>query len=246
LPRGVLEAFRCLFYDKDDPRITREQRKATVVDGFTEYNTVDGTNYRVHPNFNNAGSWYDWAIIKCPHNNIDLMRQVEYRPRHTGSGKPIKRESIGRTGKGRKDVVVESTGQKKYGPGHVPAKVIALYMCPVDRVPKAIVHACRPWMQMNYNKSSTILECWHLQYKQEQDYKIVGPTKQRRKIIKLRPQYASIRADCLLERVVVFQETPGIHETIEDDISSGHVILVTDRREVWPNEFLEHAIEKAD
>jgi hypothetical protein len=239
VPRGVLEGFRSLFYNLEDPHSTRETRASTMVEGYTEFNDLDGTNYRVHPNYSNSGPWYDWAIIKCPHNNTDLMKTNLLRPLLPDSGKPMKRESTSRSGKGKKNVLVASYCESKYGPGHVPAKVIALYMCPNDHVPKALVHACRPWMQMNYKKSSTILKCWHLQHRQEEAYKIVGKSRQRRKCIRLRPEYSSILADSLLERIVVFEETPGIHETIDDDIYSGHVIFVTDRKSYWPQQFFD-------
>ena len=77
-------------------------------------------------------------------------------------GKPYV-ASKDKKGKDRKQQAV-SYCEYKHGNGHVPAKIVALFIDPEDGMEMAIVQTCRPWMQKNYDCTSAITESFHLQY----------------------------------------------------------------------------------
>ena len=122
--------------------------------------------------------------------------------------------------------------------GCVPARIMAMYKHPVTQVDMAIVHACRPMMQVNVEKSSVITESWHLQHIVDE----VNPdnedetTQQTR----LYPMYNPIRTDKFIDRLRVYMETPSLDDSWNDEESSGHVILVTRRSTHWASSFLSH------
>ena len=132
----------------------------------------------------------------------------------------------------------------KDGPNHVPAKIIALLEDPETKKPMALVHACRPWMQKNYNRTSAITESWHLQYWKEDDPEPPNRSdkKGRRPRQRLRSHYNLVSVDTIKERIYVVEETPGIHETLPVAEYSGHVVFVLDRKSVWPAEFVRKRV----
>ena len=131
------------------------------------------------------------------------------------------------------------------GPNHVPAKIIALFEKPGTNEPMALVHACRPWMQKNYNRTSAITESWHLQYWKEDDPEPPNRSdkKGRRPRQRLRSHYNLVSVDTIKERIYVVEETPGIHETLPVAEYSGHVVFVLDRKSVWPAKFLQKRLD---
>jgi hypothetical protein len=100
----------------------------------------------------------------------------------------------------------------------------------------AIVHACRPWMVKNEERSSVISESWHLQHvrnNKELDDKSV--------VLRLIPQYNMIRTSEFVDRIRVFEENPGIQEDWPNNDSSGHVIWVLSRsKHCWADYFVSH------
>ena len=128
--------------------------------------------------------------------------------------------------------------ETQHGTHHVPAKVVALFTCPDDTTQaKALVHACRPWMQKNYDRTSAITESWHLQYYKELGDVTDPITKVTNHGKWYTPVYAVINADELKENIFCIEESPGLPETIEIEPSAGHVIFITDRISHWPGLF---------
>ncbi len=145
LPHAMLLAFHNLYYNpannaehhskshRTHSILPQEKRLRTVVNGYTEYVLEKHVRYRVHPNYKSNGPWYNWAIIKCPHDNIDLVCNPDpswpTNPPAEGEGPPSVEETIFGKGKreGTKTVVRPvSYCETKYGPQHVPAKVVVL------------------------------------------------------------------------------------------------------------------------
>ena len=121
-----------------------------------------------------------------------------------------------------------------HGPKHVPAKIIAMYVDPEDGMDMALVHACRPWMQKNYDRTSAITESWHLQYLRDlHDPKNSTP---------LRPKYMEVPASCLTTNCFIVEETPGIHDCLPDEVYTGHLIYITDRATTWAENFTKQQL----
>ena len=122
-----------------------------------------------------------------------------------------------------------------YGEDHVPARILALYKDPITFKDMAMVHACRPTMEINVLRSSVITESWHLQHfvakENEQDPKS--------KTV-LYPLYNPIEAEKIVNRIKVYMETQQIEDTWDDLESSGHVIVATPRSTHWASAFLSH------
>ena len=249
LPSSVKDAIANIYFpdeeeDEEDDSCFKECRDDTAmsamkVQGFTEYVGHKGVVFRAHPNFGNKGLWNDWSIIKCPNNGVDLSRNpfpddrtVPKKKPLDGEGPPIKKEEeYHRRTKSRNRIEKPiSWCEQHHGPQYVPAKIIVLYKDPVTGINMALVHACRPWMQKNYDRTSAITESWHLQYvRDEHLFKNKSP---------MRPFYNEVEASSLTENVFVVEETPGIHECLPDKVYTGHVIYITDRKEIWPRVFL--------
>ena len=85
---------------------------------------------------------------------------------------------------------------------------MALYQDPVTGKDMAIVHACRPMMLLNAERSTVITESWHLQH--YIDY-IDANDAMKGKI--LVPVYNPIPADQLVGRVRVYMETQQANRT---------------------------------
>jgi hypothetical protein len=266
LPQGILTAFQVLYYSREEEETSQQflaHAETTIVEGFTEYVAKDGTVYRAHPNYQNRGPWYDWAIIPCPHKSHDMKRNPDWkvlgklRDPKAGEGLAMgptedSEETTNKRGAASKKkdkqnelVRMKSYCMSKFGLNHVPAKVLAFFSCPENGKPRVLVQACRPWMQKNYDRSSVIFESWHLQVLVND--KEMGTENGKNKGTKplkaietyLTPQYMLIPATELKERIYVVEETPGIHESLPNNKDvSGHCILVTDRMTNWAPNFL--------
>jgi len=260
LPSAILEAYTNLYYDFTVPDFASKNkagdsplttRMNTRVEGYTEYVSETGVRYRVHPNYQNNGPWYDWAIIPCPNGYDDLVCNPDPNappsvPR-VGEGPPFAspnpvadaKQKAGSKRKMSALVPQKSYCETKYGQHHLPAKVVALFTCPETATEKALVHACRPWMQKNYDRTSTLTESWCLQYFVE-DVDVPpkhGAKKPGTKQV-LKPVYNVIDASDLKENIFVLDENPGLHEHVEYTSTSGHVVFITNRKTHWPSLFL--------
>jgi hypothetical protein len=246
LPTQILEAFTNLYFPddqdddiSDDYSADETLRTNIVVCGYTDYVSVTGQIFRSHPNFGNRGNWNDWSIIECPNNGVDLSRnpypddpEVKQLPPRMGEGRPMKSEGLpsGNHKLHRKSERIISWCEQRFSHKHVPAKIIALYVDPFTGEDMALVHACRPWMQINYDRTSAITESWHLQYVRD-EHLSNNPSP-------MRPFYTPVLASTLTENVFVVEETPGIHDSLPDSVFTGHVIYITPRIEIWPDVFL--------
>ena len=155
LPKQTLENMDRIYFQND---VDRHKYKQRTVFGYTEYKSWCGEKqificYRSHPNYHNCGEHYDWAIIRDPNgadcrfmDNSELSEQKK-AVRHNA----VPAEQV-------------SYLDWKYGEGHVPARIMALYKSPRSGKEYAIVHACCPWMMLNQERSSVMSELWHLQH----------------------------------------------------------------------------------
>ena len=220
----ILKLYREAYFSYDEEEgITLESMKDRVIQGYTECNHK-GTIYRSHPNLQNNGPFYDWAVVKCPNNCVDI--------RFSDFSSSSQRKQTNREKKAKNHV---SYITATYGRGHVPARILALYCDPITGVAMALVHACRPQMVVNVKKSGVITESWHLQHVvDEVDADCTsGATL-------LVPFYNPIPITEFVDRILVYLESPSIESTWVDDESSGHVILVTRRSTHWASTFLSH------
>ena len=243
LPSAIQEAFTNLCFPSDNDEKTLS---ATEVRGYTEYVNHKGTIFRAHPNYGNKGAWNDWSIIECPNDCVDLSRNpypddpdVSDLEPLEGEGSPIKQEEDEhhRSKVGDKKGKYKRTTdrpiswcEKNHGPRHVPAKILALYIDPETGLDMALVHACRPWMQKNYDRTSAITESWHLQYIHD-EHLVNNP-------LPMRPFYSAIEASCLTDNIFLVEETPGLYKSLPCVEFTGHVIYIFDRKEFWPGIFL--------
>ena len=259
LQSQILEVFHNLFFDTSSIKHNSENSLeglqikcaanlkamySTVVEGYTEYVGHLGCLFRAHPNYRKLGIWCDWSIIQCPNDCIDLLRNSHYHSYPDmnlldplpGEGPPVfhtstdnKRRHIGKKTNIKQERPLSWT-EDMCGSGYVPAKILSLYVDPHTGVDMALVHACRPWMQKNYDRSSAITECWHLQYIRDED--------KQSNYLPLRPYYNIIPASCLTYNIFVVEETPGIHDSMPDNEITGHLIFITDRVTCWAEAFL--------
>ena len=239
LQKEILESLTGVYFtykDGQDPDETK--RLATIVLGYTEYVNGKGNVFRAHPNYGNKGTWNDWSIIKCPNGNNDYLRNPYPDDKSAKPLPPLRDEGppskimMRDYRKGHTKETLQrpqSWVQHDHGQKHVPAKIIALFVDPDDGEEMTLVHACRPWMQKNYDRTSAITESWHLQY--------VRDLHLRKNPTPLRPQYNIVPASSLTENIFVVEETPGIHKCLPDKEFTGHVIYITDRATTWMENF---------
>jgi hypothetical protein len=228
LPLPILQLFKEEYFSisNDTPLSSFLDRE---ICGYTEYNHK-GKVYRSHPNPHNVGEWYDWVVLKCPNNEVDgrysnLSVRSERRRSQKESVAPINSSCVENT----------------YGRGSVPARIVALYRDPITGVDKAIVHACRPMMELNVERSSVIQDSWHLQH--FVDYKI---EKDPRSGTLLVPLYNIVLTSSFIDRIRVFMECREIENTWLDIESSGHVISLAKRSTHWSASFTSHESDSSD
>ena len=92
----------------------------------------------------------------------------------------------------------------------------------------AIIHACRPWMVKNEERSSVISESWHLQHVRTHELLEEGEV-----VVRLVPQYNMVKTSAFIDRIRVFEENPGIQEDWPNKDDSGHIIWVLSRSKHW-------------
>jgi hypothetical protein len=220
---SLMKKLYCEEYFSVNKHNTYESFKNHVIFGFTEYNK-HGKVYRAHLNQLCKVMFYGWAVIKCPYDNIDIW----YSGLSSESNcKKTNWETI------LVDPILYLTN--KYGSDHVPARILAFYKHPSTFKDMALVHACRPMMEINVIRSSVITESWHLQHmvaKEDED-----DTRSRSYLC---PIYNSILAEAIVDRFYVFMESQEIEDTWEDEEGSGHVLVATKRSTHWASAFCSH------
>ena len=224
VPLVVLELLRDEYFDTKEHAFN--VLAGREIDGFTEY-MGRGKRYRAHPNHNGFGSWYDYAVVQCPNNGQDLARpkrnKIDCQNNHHKKQKPNDLSDS------------MSALDELYGEGHVPAKILALYRNPVSGDDMAIIHACRPWMVKNEERSSVISESWHLQHVRTHELLEEGEV-----VVRLVPQYNMVKTSAFIDRIRVFEENPGIQEDWPNKDDSGHIIWVLSRSKHWADQFVCH------
>jgi hypothetical protein len=230
LPQPIISLFDEEYFTEDKEHSFQSFR-FRVIKGYTEYKSR-GKLFRSHPNHQNHGPHYDWAVIKCPNGNVDLrfsnMSLSSNRRRNKNEDKV-------------RNSYFTSYLRKKYGKDYVPARIMALYQDPVTGKDMAIVHACRPMMHLNAERSTVITESWHLQH--YIDWVDANDVMKGKLLV---PVYNPIPADQLVGRVRVYMETQPILESWDDLESSGHVIMATQRSTHWAKAFLSHETDSEE
>ena len=162
---------------------------------------------RCHPNFQNEGPWYDWALVRFDCSNCFFHK------------KSLGNEKLYRAFKrNRKDV------QDRYDPmEHVPQNPDDCVPCKIlafganeHGTPMALVHGCSFRTTNSHVSSDTVLvEFWHLEYQNLVAKERVSPDKPREKSTTYQAPYlcwvelSSIVAPCF-----VVEEEPGLHEVL--------------------------------
>jgi hypothetical protein len=212
------------FWEGED-NATNERDNGTterVIFGYTEYQLPCGNLVRAHPNFRSEGPFYDWCIVPDPNEEHD------YAVEHISVRKVP--ESLHRC----KSL---SLIEQKWGRNHVPCRVLALYKHPENGTPMAIIHPCRPWMEVNNHKSSVITEHWNLQCSLVNFYKRPDGTLSERNgpgrtiVRRYLPMYHLVEAKSIKEVVFGVQEN-GVFPKFWNE-TGGNVIIISDRYETW-------------
>lgn len=194
---------------------------------FTEMITPTGSTVRAHPNFRAAGAIYDWVVVKDPNGGFDhaTKHRKEIPPEY------VRNSTFSR---------IETEN-----PGCVPARVLSFFVDPITHQKKAIVHPCRPWMNINEHKSSVLTESWNLQCTLERFYVDDDGTYT---LVYMRGQRAKLRYAPMYHIVDIHQIIDAVFAISEEDAleiswkpSGGNVLVICDRDKYWGNEFLEFA-----
>ena len=194
---------------------------------------------RCHPNFQNEGPWYDWAIVKFEtdrffhHQNNKRQFKTKQKNRHPDLEKefdPIQNE-----------------------PQHpdccVPCKILA-FAENTDGAIMALVHGCRFRTTHQQTMNDTVLlEFWQLEYHNLRDELPPDLSKQNKRRQRQQDYFAPflswIDVRSILRRCLVIEEEPGIHEQKPMSKAKKNkakpkelnwVMLVRDHS-LWPEQF---------
>ena len=190
--------------------------------------------FRSHPNHNNEGPFYDWAMVKF---DVDDKFEEDY-----GLG--------------------EEEHTTCYTPETVPAKILGFCSSPAeeegaDDEVYALVHACTFRVKTLRNMDTVLTEAWELQYRKpsvparmEKD----GTHKRKRKNIYertgnrkrvterlLEPVLTWVRLDSIVDRVFVMEESPGLKEQVlvqEDDRGEYAAVVLVKKWPLWADDFM--------
>ena len=199
---------------------------------------------RCHPNFQNEGPWYDWAIVKfetdCFFHHPNNRREFDTKTRQRLPGlekvfDPIQNES-------------------QYPEFCVPCKILAFAENAQQGTTMALVHGCR-FRTINRQTAhdTVLLEFWQLECHNLHDELPAPPnlgTSNRRGGRRQQKHYfvpflSWVDVTSILRRCMVIEEEPGIHE--EKPMSKpkkgqpkelNWVMLVREHC-LWPEQFTE-------
>ena len=237
IPETILNLFKEAYFteqDNDDEpsnsledMLAYSERMKCSIHGYTEY-MRNGKRYRAHPNHNDAGQWYDWAVITDPNYETTMS---EKHPKNPNSSEALFES--------------QSTLDEWYGEdGHyVPARIVALYKHPDNGEDWAVVHPCRQRQNKNDERSSIITESWHLASIRV-NVTITNDNNKQTTGQRQLPMYNLIRGTDIVDRVRVYMEDYRIQEDWPCDPSSGHVILLTSRSNRWATDYLDHRTQE--
>jgi hypothetical protein len=176
--------------------------------GYTECDVVIGPNlicsdrrrltFRCHPNYQNKGKWYDWAMIS-------FKDDGDKREHYIFPEEPGKPE-------------IETS----YPRGTVPAKVLAFVVvpddqnrgdCPNDNPPdniRAIVHCAEYQDRTDAEEGSVLTETWKMEY---------HPLNERDKLDKDRkPRLRLVGLHSFVDRVLAIEENPAAKTCLYESV----------------------------
>ena len=231
----IIRQFLAEYYDVDSG-IPQKELRSQQISGYTQY-CKNRKVYRCHPNYMNGGPWYDFVVIPWQ----------GYSPHHIEQQRRRKEKSKIRSTDHSEitsylDEVYEVQGADEHSGEErclVPACLMALYRHPLTNKDMAIVHSCRPRMIKNEERTSVLMESWHL-YADKDNIYIKDDKGVETVQTKYVPMFHTIEADEIVDGVRVYMEDPRIQEYWPLHDSSGHVILLTLRSKHWAKQFLEH------
>ena len=236
-----------------------------VLQGYTDA-IINGTRYRCHPNYKGNGVWNQWAIIEEPNSDeesgnakdmsgecikgdqmMDAWKKragakakgdnkYHYRPcppeyPHTQIGwidwkyHPNKSHWFDKARPKSSSNQPRNNWNEK---AHVPAKILAIYKDPQGQK-MALVHPCRPKSLFNHEYSNPIIDSWTKQFYWYPENGVMMQF----------PSYNEVELSSIKQRILVFEEVPGVHECLPDGPSSNHVLVLRPPEE-WADRFLEH------
>ena len=183
------------------------------ISGYTEYKR-DGVLFRAHPNYQSTGMWYDWVMISWTQEDNDAT--VE--PSCLRRAKKPKIQEDHLTFPYQSPYVSKSSTTT-----FIPAKIIAFVT--IDNDPDnifALVHSCNTKSADDFRQDTRLTEEWTLEYQKEPTSRPFslqpdghsGPNKNTLKHV-VQPSLCLVNVDTFGERVLVFEEQPGITESLE-------------------------------
>jgi hypothetical protein len=232
VPERTIELFEEEFLFGPDNLHRLESIGTCTILGFTEYRLPNGQIVRAHPNYRSEGPFYDWCVIPDPNQGKD------YAVRHLDSKRPLP-EHLRRS-------EMLSRVEEKWGINHVPCRVLAFFKHPETATAMALVLPCRPWMNMNEKKTSTITEHWNVQcelrpFVRDEDGKLqeveCNTDKNGRQSLPRGtewfyvPMYHMVPASTIKEVVFAIQENGPFADCWGKD--GGNAIIVSDRVTTW-------------
>jgi hypothetical protein len=137
----------------------------------------------------------------------------------------------------------------QYGKDFLPCRVIAFFQHPDSNIAMALILPCRPWMKINENQSSTIIEHWNVQCEQRvyekqsdgslREVLITEEECDRRlrpnEVFRYVPMYHIIEATKIRQVIFGIQENGPLSDCWKED--EGNLLIVSDRVNSWGNEF---------
>jgi hypothetical protein len=205
--------------------LLREHPKVDiVVKGYTEYKR-DKVMFRAHPNYHSNGLWYDWV-------HIDWVTGPAEGATDQGN-----EEGEGVEPPPKKKCTRPDAYQSPYPSTMVPAKIVAFVS--FDNHPKydseamfAIIHSCASKTAEEGGRDTRLTEDWTLEYPTPLDVQRLPHHFSRLPVmpngvemredstfnapqISLRSVLRLVNVDTFGERILVFEEEPGIPEFME-------------------------------
>jgi hypothetical protein len=206
------------------------------MEGYTEYKRGEYL-FRAHPNYQSAGPWFDWVIVKY---ETDEQSQSD-------DEQPMKKRSkyMNGTIRDTDDFIKKNHPSQRqndisthaYQHGEVPAKLLGFFTAPTGVI-LALIH---PTEFTDHSDDSCLTEAYNLSYRKTKEKRAhvqTDGTFGAFKTVYL-PALELIRVDTIVDSAFVIEEFPGIQESVvkEDKDFSSRVLLVK-KRKIWGEDFI--------
>ena len=191
-------------------------------------NETQPTTIRCHPNYMNAGGWYDWVMVEFE------LGELVHKPEN-------KNKFLDSRGKEKDwDPIKHNT---QYFDNCVPCKVLAFTVDNKTGETKALVHGCNFRTKGEHVKQDTVLvEFWNLAYhdlhKHLPEHAMRKKAKTKQQNGYFAPQLSWVPVSSILCTCLVVEEEPGLQETITaEKWRRPDSVMLVRKRALWPAEF---------